>query len=109
MQKIIEIPKSIKELFENGEQSYKMVDYSKEMEMDNNQSMNWFIENVPIPYENIVDDSGTQIIVELNGKELCIDVGGLGDCFSHEFVVTECCTHELIHLGTCAGCGRVFN
>jgi len=109
MQKIIEIPKSIKELFENGEQSYKMVDYSKEMEMDNNQSMNWFIENVPIPYENIVDDSGTQIIVELNGKELCIDAGGLGDCFSHEFVVTECCTHELIHLGTCAGCGRVFN
>lgn len=85
-----EIPSDLKELFSNGEASYKIVDYSENMEMDNFQSMVFFIESVGIKQENIVDDYGTQIIIQHPEYEikLCIDSGGLGDFYSHGFDVT---------------------
>lgn len=48
MNSIYEIPNNIRELFENGETSYRIIDYSPEMEMDNYQSMDYFIKMVGI-------------------------------------------------------------
>ena len=88
---IYKIPESIEDLFEQGENSYSIIDYSPEMEMDNNESMAFFLEQIGVQKENIILDNGTQVILKCNGyKEIyCIDSGGLGDFFSHGFDVSE--------------------
>lgn len=88
---IYEIPDSVDHLFreahENDGASYRIIDYSDGMEMDNIQSMQLFIECVGIDEAFIVEDEGTQIVLEHPdyGASLVIDSGGLGDFFSHGF------------------------
>ena len=87
---IYEIPNNLTQMFkdfEKGETSYRIINYDRDMEMDNNQSMNYFIECVGIPEDNIEDDYGTQIVVvhEDYNFRIVIDSGGLGDFFSHGF------------------------
>ncbi len=89
MIKTYEVPSSIKELFENKEASYRIIDYTIQ-EMDNIESMCYFLEYVGIPAENIEEDSGTQVILkhpEFDYK-LVIDSGGLGDFYSHGYDVS---------------------
>lgn len=88
-QEIIEVPDSVLQLFEQGENSYRIIDY--ETEMDNNQSMQYFLECIGATDENIFEDSGTQVILKHPDRAdmMVVDAGGLGDFFSHGFTVTE--------------------
>lgn len=85
---IYEIPSSIKELFINGERAYRIIDYSREM--DNNQSMQHFIECVDISSDNIDLDDGTQLYLKHPDYEYLavVNASGLGDFFSHSFEVS---------------------
>jgi len=87
---IYEIPHDIDELFENGERSYRIINYNENMDMDNNQSMIHFMGCVGIHSDNVIYDYGTQIILTHSDYEnkLCIDSGGLGDFYSHGFDVS---------------------
>ena len=84
-----DIPDNISDLFVNGEREYSIVDYTIG-EMDNQQSMVYFVETVGIPSEQIVGDWGTQVEIKHPDfkHHLFIDSGGLGDFFSHSFVVS---------------------
>ena len=86
---IYEIPNSVKEMFEQGENSYRIIDYSIN-EMDNNQSMQHFLYCIGATSENIETDDGTQVIVKHPDfdHKLVIDSGGLGDFYSHGYDVT---------------------
>lgn len=90
---IYEIPNDVNELFENGEASYRIVDYAPEMEMDNIESMEFFLNEVGVTEDYIFEcDYPTQVILahpEYSNK-ICIDSGGLGDFFSHGFDVSIC-------------------
>jgi len=86
---IYEIPDSVKELFTQGENSYRIIDYD-EPEMNNNQSMQYFLDCIGATSDNIETDDGTQVIVthpDFDYK-LVIDSGGLGDFYSHGFDVS---------------------
>ena len=84
------IPDNIDDLFEEGESTYSIIDYDAPS-MDNNQSMDYFIEHLDISPENILEDEGTMIIVchKDYGYNLRIDAGGLGDFYSHKFEVSK--------------------
>ena len=82
-----EIPESVEQLFENGETSYRIINY--ETEMDNIQSMQHFLECIGATDEQIETDDGTQVVLKLGDKRMVIDAGGLGDFFSHGFDVSE--------------------
>ena len=86
---IYEIPNSVKEMFEQGENSYRIIDYSIQ-EMDNIQSMQYFIEHIGATSDNIEVDDGTQVVIIHPdfGHKLVIDSGGLGDFYSHGYDVT---------------------
>jgi len=73
---IYEIPDSVKEMFEQGENSYRIIDYSIN-EMDNNQSMQYFLDCIGAS-ENIDIDDGTQVVVKHPDfdHKLVIDSGG---------------------------------
>ena len=91
---IYEIPNSITQMFDEfakGETSYRIINENDNMSMDNNQSMQHFIECVGIPTENIEDDEGTQIVVshEDYNFKIVIDSGGLGDFYSHGFEMSR--------------------
>jgi hypothetical protein len=85
---IYEIPSSIIQLFyefEHGESSYKII--NENISMDNNESMQHFIDCVGIPTENIENNQGTQIVLshkDYNYK-IVVDAGGLGDFYSNCF------------------------
>lgn len=86
---IYEIPDSVKDMFERGESSYRIIDYSI-IGMDNNQSMQYFLSCIGATTCNIYEDCGTQVIMchqDFDNK-LVIDSGGLGDFYSHGFDVT---------------------
>ena len=86
---IYEIPNSVKEMFEQGENSYRIIDYSIQ-EMDNIQSMQYFLDWIAAITENIETDDGTQVVIihpDFDHK-LVIDSGGLGDFYSHGYGVT---------------------
>lgn len=87
---IIEIPGSLSELFDNGESSYRIIDYSSDMEMDNVQSMQYFLDAIGVCSDDIVSDGGTQVVLKCEGYEqdMVVDSRGLGDFFSHGFDVT---------------------
>lgn len=95
MELIYNIPESIDELFERGEDTYYIQDYTIEP-MDNNESMAFFLDFIGVPQKNIVLDDGTQVYLvhEDYDYELKIDAGGLGDFFSHSFEVTICKPEE---------------
>lgn len=86
---IYEIPNSLKEMFEQGENSYRIIDYSIN-EMDNIESMQHFLNCIGATSENIETDDGTQVVVKHQDFEhkLVIDCGGLGDFYSHGYDVT---------------------
>ena len=86
---IYEIPDNVEQLIRNGEKSYRIISYEKEM--DNNQSMQHFLECIGATDENMVADYGTQVILCHPDyvAHMVVDAGGLGDFFSHGFVVTE--------------------
>ena len=86
---IYEIPNSVKEMFEQGENSYRIIDYSIQ-EMDNIQSMQYFLGYIGATTDNIETDDGTQVVIihpDFDHK-LVIDSGGLGDFYSHGYDVT---------------------
>jgi hypothetical protein len=86
---IYETPNSVKEMFENGENNYRIIDYSIQ-EMDNIQSMNYFLEFIGATSDNVEVDDGTQVVIvhpDFDHK-LVIDSGGLGDFYSHGYDVT---------------------
>ena len=83
------LPEDIDELFSRGEETYSLIDYNLP-EMDNIQSMDFFVNLLVIPEENIIVDDETMIIVEHPDFvfNLRIDAGGLGDFHSHEWRVS---------------------
>lgn len=89
---IYEIPDDIDTLFKevdenDGSISYRIIDYGDGMSMDNNESMQYFINCVELSPASVEDDLGTQIVLGHSGysKRIIIDSGGLGDFFSHGF------------------------
>ena len=87
---IYEIPESVIDLFEQGENSYRIIDYDEGMEMDNNESMEYFLEQIEATEENMVLEDGTMVILKHKDFEetYIIESGGLGDFFSHGFDVS---------------------
>jgi hypothetical protein len=83
------LPEDIDELFSHDEETYSLIDYDLP-EMDNIQSMVFFVNLLDIPEENIIVDDGTMIIVEHPDFDfnLRIDAGGLGDFHSHKWEVS---------------------
>lgn len=95
---IYEIPDNIANLFKEvngngGILSYRIINYTERMSMDNNESMQHFIESVGITTDYIEEDLGTQItlIHPDYDKRIVIDSGGLGDFYSHGF---DCSWHD---------------
>lgn len=89
---IYEVPDSLTQLFQdvaegNGGVSYRIINYTNGMDMDNNESMAHFIETVDIPEDAIIENEGTQVVLTHPDyeKKIVIDSGGLGDFFSHGF------------------------
>jgi hypothetical protein len=82
----LDLPNTIQELFENGEQQYS---YYSEDSMDNNWALDWFIKHLNLS-EFIKVWGGNQIIVKHPNYQnvLQIDAGGLGDFHSHSFNVS---------------------
>ena len=85
-----QLPDSIGELFKQGENVYSFTDYSEDMGMNNNESMEFFLYHIEAKESNIVSNEGTQVILSHPDYEekYTIDSGGLGDFFSHGFDVT---------------------
>ena len=83
------VPESIDELFDNGERSYSIIDYTIPP-MDNIQSMEFFLDQVGIEDKDIVEANGTQVYLkhEKYTYQMCIDAGGLGDFYSHGYDVS---------------------
>jgi len=95
---IYEIPDTIHDLFQEveeseGSMSYRIINYSDGMSMDNTQSMSHFIDCVNIASKYIDDYLGTQLTLKHPNydKQIVIDSGGLGDFFSHGF---DCYWHD---------------
>lgn len=86
---IYEVPEMVKQMFSDAPTSYRIIDYSDNMEMDNIQSMQYFLNYIEFPSEDILEDYGTQVILQHPDFDfkICIDSGGLGDFFSHGFDV----------------------
>lgn len=89
---IYEIPDSVTDLFKevmenDGGMSYRIINYSEGMSMDNNDALVHFVESVDISEEFIEEDLGTQLTLIHPDfeKKIIIDSGGLGDFFSHGF------------------------
>lgn len=80
------LPTTILELFANGETEYRI---TTTHEMDNIQSMRYFLERIGATEGNMESDYGTQVTLVYGAKYLVVDAGGFGDCYSHKFVVTE--------------------
>lgn len=87
---IYEVPMSLKEIFENKAQNYKIIDYSKGFEMDNVQALDYLLEYMGIPAQNIELQEGTEAILIAPNYSYLIHISssGLGDFFSHLFEVT---------------------
>jgi len=85
-----EIPHSVIDMFQQGENNYVIIDNDDGMEMDNIQSMNYFLDEIGATEDNIEADEGTQVIIKHPDFDfmLVIDSGGLGDFYSHGFDVS---------------------
>ena len=84
-----EIPSCIDELFLNGGANYSIVNYTIN-DMDNVQSMEYFLNLLDIGEENIDVDNGTEVILSHPDFDfkMRVESGGLGDPHSHSFDVT---------------------
>ncbi len=83
---IYEIPNTVKEMFEQVGQSYRIIS-DEAGEMDNIQSMRHFLECIGATDEEIETDDGTQVVMKHPDFDymLVIDSGGLGDFYSHGY------------------------
>ncbi len=86
---LYEVPSDINDLFERGSWTYRILDYTID-EMDNMQAMDFFLEHIGCPAENIHEHTGTQVILKHKDypQMLCVDSSGLGDFYSHGFSVS---------------------
>ena len=89
METYYNIPNSVEEIFtdiENGKNDYSIIDYSIQ-EMDNIQSMIYFLDLIGANDEDIDTLDGTQCYLKNKDYKylICIDSGGLGDFHSHKF------------------------
>jgi phage pi2 protein 07 len=89
---IYEIPDSLTDLFMEVDESdgyiqYRIVDYTEGVDMDNIDSLTYFLEQVDIHSDYVAEDHGTLVILEHPEyeKRVTIHSGGLGDFFSHQF------------------------
>lgn len=84
-----DIPGDVREMFSNREASYKIIDY-KINDMDNIESLSFFIDMVGVEDEHIAVYDGTQAVLKHPDFDymLVIDSGGLGDFFSHGYEVS---------------------
>ena len=89
MNQVYDIPHGLSELFEE-ECSYKIIDYDIG-EMNNIESMKYFLDQVGIKEDMILLDDGTQVHLSHPNYNyhLVIDSSGLGDSFSHKFEITK--------------------
>ena len=83
---LYEIPGSVQELFDNGEEQYRIID--PEQDRDNISALRLFLELVGVPDDMIECDDETQVTLFNGEKRIVIDSGGLGDFFSHGYEVT---------------------
>jgi hypothetical protein len=89
-QSTYEIPGSFDELFRNGDASYKIVDYGKDMAMDNIQALQYFLDQVGVPAEYIIGNWDTQVKIynPSCNHQIYIDSYGGGDFFRHTYDVS---------------------
>ncbi len=90
--KIYEIPNNVEDLFldvknNDGYISYRIIDYNEGMDMDNIESLMYFLNCVGIDDKYVIEDLGTQVILKNPNYErvVIVNSGGLGDFFSHGF------------------------
>ncbi|MET3505478.1 hypothetical protein [Halalkalibacter oceani] len=86
------IPSDPDELFNDvernsGSMSYHIIDYTEGFDMDNIQSLSYFVECVGIHEDSVEEDHGTQIYIRhpAYAKRVVIDSSGLGDFYSHGY------------------------
>ena len=80
------LPIDIDDIFQSKISQYR---YFSVNEMDNRQSMDWFIDYCNL-YDFIEEDGGTQIVLANPNysHKIQVDAGGLGDFCSHKFDIT---------------------
>ena len=87
-----DVPETIKQMFddvlksENGVE-YSIVDYSDEMDLDNVESMAYFLDMLGVDSEDVLEDNGTLVYLKDVGyaEVIAIESYGLGDTYSHGF------------------------
>ena len=94
-----DVPETIKQMFDDVLKSvdgveYSIVDYSDEMDLDNVESMTYFLDMLGVDSEDVLEDNGTLVYLKDVGyaEVIAIESYGLGDTYSHGFycsVVTE--------------------
>jgi hypothetical protein len=84
-----EIPDSVTDLFEQGENSYRIIDYEIP-DMDNIESLGYFLDQVGVSNGNIYESESTQVVLTHPDFDfmLVVDSGGLGDFYSHRYDVS---------------------
>jgi hypothetical protein len=86
---IYEIPNSVTDLFEQGENSYRIIDYEIP-DMDNIESLGYFLDQVGVSNGDIYESESTQVVLTHPDFDfmLVVDSGGLGDFYSHRYDVS---------------------
>ena len=84
-----EIPDSITDLFEQGENSYRIIDYEIP-DMNNIESLGYFLDQVGVSNGDIYESGSTQVVLTHPDFDfmLVVDSGGLGDFYSHRYDVS---------------------
>jgi hypothetical protein len=86
---IYEIPSSVTDLFEQGENVYRIMDYEIPG-MDNIESLEYFLDQIGATNGDIHEIESTQVVLTHPDFDhmLVVDSGGLGDFYSHRFDVS---------------------
>jgi hypothetical protein len=82
------LPSSVWQLFNDPKPEYRM---DTDEEMDNKQAMQEFLNKIDAMPENIISNEGTQVTLTHGQFDhyLVVDCGGLGDCYSHRFTISQ--------------------
>ena len=86
MDEYYDVPRDIRELFDNGNHSYSIIDPG--LSLDNIEAMQIFLEMLDVTEDLIESDYGTRVILNNGSRQLQIDCGGLGDFHLHGYDVT---------------------
>jgi hypothetical protein len=86
---IYEIPDSVTDLFEQCENSYRIIDYEIPG-MNNIESLEYFLNQIGATNGDIYEGGSTQVVLTHPDFDymLVIDSGGLGDFYSHRYDVS---------------------